>query len=60
MDKLSKALDSYEKTFEDTFPTFQMMSKSPEEIIEIIEECISKKKDVYELGYLKLDNDYIY
>lgn len=60
MDEFEKALDLYEKTFDDSFPTFQMMSRPPEEIIKIINECVKKKKDVYELKYLTLDEDYLY
>ncbi len=60
MKELEKALKQYEETFDDMFPTFAMTGKPPEEMIKIINECIEKKKDVYELGYLKLDDDIMY
>jgi hypothetical protein len=60
MEKLEKALNLYEDTFDDSFPMFPMKGKKPDEIIEIINECVSKKKDVYELKYLTLDEDVLY
>lgn len=59
-DEFSKALDAYEKKFNDGFPTFPMSGKPPNRVIEIIEECITKNKDVYELGYLLLSEDVVY
>lgn len=53
---LDNKLDEYEKTFHDSFPTYPLaISKSDEEIIEMIDKCIKEKKDVYEMGYLKDD-----
>lgn len=60
MDKMNEALELYEKTFDDSFPTIPMSGKSPDEIIEIINKCVSEKKDVYDMGYLSLDNNTIY
>lgn len=57
-EKLQGALDAYEKKFDDGFPMFQMSSEPPERIIEIIDECIKQKKDVYALGYLSEDSIY--
>lgn len=37
-----------------------MSSKTPEEIIGIIDECIKNNKDVYDSGYLYLDDDIKY
>lgn len=55
-DTLEKALTEYAEMFDDTFPTFQLMgSRTNDEILKIINECTEKKKDVYELGYLKED-----
>lgn len=49
------------KTFDDSFPTIPLlMDKSKTEVVEIINKCISEGKDVYDLGYLSLDNDIIY
>ena len=59
-EEFEKVMKQYEETFDDMFPTFQMKSRSPEEMIKIMKECISKNKDVYDLGYLKLDMDYLY
>lgn len=56
MNKLDKALNLYEKTFDDSFPTIPlMMENSDEKVIEIITNCISNKKDVYDMGYLSLN-----
>jgi hypothetical protein len=60
MDKLDKALENYEKTFDDSFPMFTMMSKPPDEVIDIIEKCVSNRKNVYDMGYLSLDDDIKY
>jgi hypothetical protein len=60
MEKLDKALKKYEKFFDDSFPMFSMMSKPPDDVVEIIENCIENKKDVYDMGYLSLDDDIKY
>ena len=58
--KLQKMYDEYKKKFNDDFPTIPLaVSLEDKEIIEIIENCISQNKDVYELGYLEL-NDVCY
>lgn len=55
--KLQKMYDEYKKKFNDDFPTVPLaVSLEDKEIIEIIENCISRNKDVYELGYLELNN----
>ena len=56
MDELDKALDLYEQVFGNSFPMFPMMEKPPDEVVDIIKKCISEKKDVYDMGYLSLDN----
>lgn len=56
MDELDKALELYEQIFDDLFPMSPMMSKPPDEVIDIIKKCVSEKKDVYDMGYLSLDN----
>jgi len=60
--ELLKSLSQYEDVFGDSFPTIPLMrSRTEEEIIEIIEKCISEKKDVHEMGYLPpLDDDIQY
>lgn len=59
MSELDAALELYDKTFDDSFPTIPLlMENSDEKVIEIINKCISEKKDVYELGYLSEDAIY--
>lgn len=60
MTELDVALESYEKTFDDSFPMFPMMGKEANEVVEIINDCIAENKDVYDMGYLSLDGNVIY
>ena len=61
MMELSEALELYERTFNDSFPTIPLlMDKSDAEVEVIINKCISEGKDVYDMGYLSLDSDDIY
>ena len=56
-----KAIDENERAFSDNFPADPLaVSRPPEEVISIIRECLEKKKDVYELGYLSLDENIMY
>ena len=55
-EKLQKALERYKKKFNDDFPTIPFDSREDKEIIDIIDECIEENKDVYDLGYLSLDD----
>lgn len=56
-EKLQKAYGLYKKTFNDDFPTIPLAdSMTEEEIIDLIDECVEEKKDVYDLGYLQLDD----
>ena len=55
-EQLQKALERYKKKFNDDFPTIPFYNKEDEEIIDIIDECIEANKDVYDLGYLFLDD----
>lgn len=59
-EKLQKAFERYEKKFNDSFPTIPFSSREDGEIIDIIDECIEENKDVYDLGYLSLDDDIMY
>lgn len=60
-EELVKAMDDYENAFGDDFPTVPLaISRPPEEVISIIRECLKKKKDVYESGYLSLDENIMY
>lgn len=56
----NEAVDAYNKVFEDGFPSIPLLSRPEKEVINIVETCIKEKKDVYEMGYLKLDDDIIY
>lgn len=56
-EKLQKAYELYKNTFNDDFPTIPLAdSMTEEEIIDLIDECVEEKKDVYDLGYLELDD----
>jgi len=59
MDKLDKALELYEKTFSESFPTIPLlMDNSDDEVVEMISKCISQGKDVYRMGYLDVNAIY--
>lgn len=60
MEKLKLYMDKYEERFADAFPTFCFMHLSPEEMTEVIDECLHTGKDVYELGILTDDHDVKY
>lgn len=58
---LEEKLIMYEKTFGDSFPTYPLcLTRSDEEVIKIIDRCLDEEKTVYELGYLKEDDDIQY
>ena len=58
---MEKYLDKYYEKFGEALPTYQIArTRTEDEVITIIEECISKGKDVYELGYCTLDDDVQY
>ena len=50
----------YVKRFDDSFPMIPLVwGRSEEELESIIDECLEKGKDVYELGYVDdLDIEY--
>lgn len=60
MTELDTARKLYEKKFDDSFPMIPMIGTAPDEIVKIIHKCISENKDVYDMGYLSLDDDVIY
>lgn len=60
MDELEEALKAYEKTFGEAFPMFPMRTTPINEVVDIINKCVSAKKDVYDMGYLSLDKDVLY
>lgn len=57
-EQLLNALNRYYDTFDDSFPMAAMSGYEESEVIEIIDKCISEKKDVYDLGYLSADGIY--
>ncbi len=59
-EKLLTAMKLYESTFGDGFPLMCFSDKSPEKAVQIINECVEQKKDVYDLGYLFGDVDIQY
>ena len=53
-----KAYRLYLETFGDAFPMYQLgRGRTFEEVTEMIEKCLSSKKDVYEIGYLPSPED---
>jgi len=57
-EELEKALELYEQTFDDSFPTIPFMGTEEKEVIRIIQECVDAKKDVYDMNHLSLDTVY--
>lgn len=61
MSKIDDLMFEYVKKFGDGFPSFQIMrTRTEDETIEIINECLEKGKDAYELGYVSDDEDIDY
>lgn len=58
--RLEKKLAEYEDFFGESFPTFNFMHLSEDEIADIVESCLDSGKDAYELGYAKDDEDLQY
>lgn len=52
------ALNRYYDAFDDSFPMAAMSGAEEDEVIKIIDRCISEEKDVYDLGYLSEDEIY--
>lgn len=53
---MAEKLQAYYEMFNDGFPMIPLgWGRSEKEIISIIDECLKKKKDVYELGYVSDD-----
>lgn len=54
-------LDAYAEKFGEGFPMMPLAwGRTDDEVIEIIDDCLSKGKDVYELGYVEDDDDVMY
>lgn len=60
MDALEKKLNEYHDAFGEGFPMASLGHQEESDIIEIINNCIRSKKDVYDSGYLSLDDDIMY
>lgn len=53
-----KAYRLYLETFGDRFPMYQLgIGRTIEEVTEMIEKCLSSKKDTYEICYLPSPED---
>ena len=60
-EKLSKAFEQYKTAFGDEFPTIPIaVSRTEEEVIEIINKCVNTNRDVYDLGYVSLEENIMY
>ena len=58
---LDKLLEEYIDKFGEGFPTFQVFRGiTEEERIAVVQECIDKGKNAYELGLCSLDDDLYY
>jgi hypothetical protein len=54
-------LAKYAERFKEGFPMYQLgRGRADEEIIEIIERCLSEGKTAYELGLVEDDEDIFY
>lgn len=58
MKELDKFLKLYEYTFDDSFPMFAMQCTPQDKVIDIINECVKNDKDVYDMGYLDINDTY--
>ena len=58
---MDEKLDAYAEKFGEGFPMMPLAwGRTDDEVIEIIDDCLSKGKDVYELGYVEDDDDVMY
>ena len=58
---LDEKMKEYAEKFGDMFPTIPLAwGRSTKEVIEIIDDCLEKGKDVYALGYVEDDTDIEY
>lgn len=57
-EQILKALDRYYNAFDDSFPMAAMSGVGENDVIEMIDKCIAQRKDVYDLGYLSVDEIY--
>ena len=58
---LDEYLKKYAETFDEGFPMYQLgRTRTEEEVITIIERCLSEKKTAYDLGLVTDDEDIEY
>lgn len=58
---MDELLEKYIEEFGEGFPMYQLgRSRKKGDVIKIIKECLEKKKDAYELGYVTDDEDVYY
>jgi len=58
---IDKMMEEYAAKFGDGFPSYQIMrSRTEEETIEIIKDCLEQDKDAYELGYVSDEEEIEY
>ena len=57
MEQLFAKMKEYEAFFKTSFPSFCFMHLSPEEMIKMMDECLEKEKDVYQLGFLSEEEE---
>ncbi len=60
MEKVIAKMKEYESFFKTSFPSFCFMHLPPEKIVDVIDECLEKEKDVYDLGFVSDDKDLNY
>lgn len=59
--KLLEKMEEYQAAFGDSFPTIPLArGRSDDECIELINKCISAKKDVYAMGFCSESPDIAY
>jgi hypothetical protein len=56
MEELKIYMLIYNQKFSENFPCFYFKNMNPENIIEIIKNCVIKEKNIFELGYVKLED----
>lgn len=58
---MEEKLKEYAERFGDGFPMIPLAwGRTDKEVIKIIDDCLDKGKDAYELGYVEDDDDILY
>ena len=61
MNNIDEKVLEYNKMFNDGFPMIPLAwGRTEKELVEIIDDCIKKRKNVYALGYVSNDSDLEY